>query len=877
MTGKPTYEELEQRVKELEEKTGALKSRKESQIRISGIQMEWHPEKGTCTFENLPVAMMWVDTTLAGLMSGVQNMVGTQRFALALQSEGRKSVEQDWQVISKFPDFSEGFKAIANIAAVAGWGRWEMTSLDQEQRECRFRVEDNWEGRYQRSLGVCWGSGMLAGKMAGYCSKLFNTNCWADQTAFMAKGDACDEFVVRPSSRSIEKEIEGLLASDEATRADMAVALRKLETEITERKRAEEVLRESEEKFRTLVETTADRIWGTDAHARYIYTSPQVRDLFGYNPDEVIGRRPKDFWAPDQAERLAAEFARIGAARIPFFNVETVSLHKDGRRVVLETSGVPRFDSQENFLGYWGIERDITERKRVEKALRESEEKYRSILESIEEGYYEVDMSGNFTFFNNSVCEMMGYSKDELRGMNNRQYTDEKNARDVYRAFREVYETGKPTKGFDWEVIRKDGTKRSVEASVSLMRDPEGKPVGFRGIVRDVTNRKLAEEEKKGLEAQLQQARKMEAIGTLAGGIAHDFNNILMGIQGRASLVLLDTDPSDPHLEHLRGIEEYVKSAADLTKQLLGFARGGKYEVKATDLNELADQNARLFGRTRKEIAIHRKFQQGVWTVEVDRRQIEQVLLNLFVNAWQAMPAGGEIYLQTENVVLDEAYVKPHGVKAGPYVRISVTDNGVGMDEQTKERLFDPFFTTKEMGRGTGLGLASAYGIIKNHEGIITVYSEKGHGSTFNLYLPASGKEIPEEKKALGDLVKGEGTLLLVDDEEMILKVGPPMLEKIGYKVLVARSGKEAIQMYEKNREVIKAVILDMIMPQMSGGETFDQLRATNPRVKVLLSSGYSINSEAQEILNRGGHGFIQKPFSLRELSQRLGEILGRP
>ena len=235
MVRKPTYEELEQRVKELEQESGERKSREANRIRVSGIQMEWQPEKGACTFENLPVAMMWVDTTLAGLMSGVQNMVGTERFGLALQSEGRKSVEEDWQVISKFPDFSEGFKAIANIAAVAGWGRWELTSLDQEQRECRFRVENSWEGRYQRSLGVCWGSGMLAGKMAGYCSKLFGTNCWAEQTAFIAKGDACDEFVVRPSSRSIEKEIEGLLASDEATRADMAVALRKLETEMAER------------------------------------------------------------------------------------------------------------------------------------------------------------------------------------------------------------------------------------------------------------------------------------------------------------------------------------------------------------------------------------------------------------------------------------------------------------------------------------------------------------------------------------------------------------------------------------------------------------------------------------------------------------------
>ena len=263
----------------------------------------------------------------------------------------------------------------------------------------------------------------------------------------------------------------------------------------------------------------------------------------------------------------------------------------------------------------------------------------------------------------------------------------------------------------------------------------------------------------------------MESIGTLAGGIAHDFNNLLMAIQGRASMMLMDKDSSHPDFGHLRGIEGYVGNAADLTRQLLGFARGGKYEVKPTDLNELIRKENRMFGRTKKEISIREKYEENLWPVEVDRGQIQQVLLNLYVNAWQAMPGGGNSILETENVTLDENYVKPFSVEPGRYVKISVTDTGIGMDKATQERIFDPFFTTKGLGRGTGLGLASAYGIIKNHGGFINVYSEKGHGSTFNIYLPASEKEVIEEKKPTGETLKGSETVLFVDDEEMITEV----------------------------------------------------------------------------------------------------------
>lgn len=389
-----------------------------------------------------------------------------------------------------------------------------------------------------------------------------------------------------------------------------------------------------------------------------------------------------------------------------------------------------------------------------------------------------------------------------------------------------------------------------------------------------IRERERAEEERRKLEFTLQHAHKMKAIGTLAGGIAHDFNNLLMGIQGRVSLMELGAGAGDPHREHLKSIEKIIKRGADLTKQLLGFARGGKYEVAPTDLNELIRSSTELFSHTRKEILLRRYFAPDLWTVEVDRSQVEQALLNIYLNAWQAMPDGGELHLRTANVVIGEEYVKPFRVQPGKYVKVSITDTGVGMTEEVRRRCFEPFFTTRETGEGTGLGLASAYGITKNHGGIINVYSEVGEGTTFTLYFPASGKEVETRAVDEGRIVRGRGTILLVDDEEMIIEVGAGILKALGYEVLVARSGSEAVEIYEHYREDVALVILDMIMPGEGGEETFERLKAADPWVKVLLSSGYSINGRAARILEGGCSGFIQKPCTLNELSQKICEIL---
>ena len=514
----------------------------------------------------------------------------------------------------------------------------------------------------------------------------------------------------------------------------------------------------------------------------------------------------------------------------------------------------------------------------ADEALRESELKYRTILESVEEGCFEIDLEGNLTFFNDPLSKMLGYTPEEMLGKNTREFTSPATMRKMDQIYDQILKTGEPIRGTGYDAVGKDGGGIALELAASLIRDPQGDPIGFRGVLRDVSERKDAEAQKRALELQVQQAQKMESIGTLAGGIAHDFNNILMGIQGNASLMLLKTDSSHAFYEKLKNIEAYVENGTELTKQLLGFARRGKYHSIASDINSIIDKSASMFGRTKKEIRIHKDLMPDIYTVEVDRGQIEQALLNLYVNAWQAMPEGGDLYLKTENVILDADFenIQPYKVETGKYVKISVSDTGSGFDDETKKRIFEPFFTTKEMGRGTGLGLASVYGIIKGHGGYINVHSQKDQGTTFAIYLPASAKEVRHEKAepVVETVAKGTGTILLIDDEEMIIKVGEELLQELGYSVIAARSGEEAVKLYNKNRDKIDLVVMDMIMPGMGGGETFDRLKAVNPDVKVLLSSGYSINGQASKILERGCDGFIQKPFDLNTLSHKINNIV---
>jgi len=632
---------------------------------------------------------------------------------------------------------------------------------------------------------------------------------------------------------------------------------------ISERKRAEEALRQSEIKYSALVENSKDGIIMISEGVLTFVNKASI-ELVGYSPEEMIGTNFLNFVAADYKALVLKRYKdRIEGKAVPsIYEIELFK--KDGKTVRVELNAI-RIDFENKPANLVFI-RDITRRKESEESVRESESKFRALFDLSPQAIALTETEkGRLIDVNDKFCELTKYSKEEVVGLTTTElgfYSEENRIRFIT----ELKTYGEVT-GLEMDFKAKNGSILNALMFAKIIR------IAGESFILTIF---LNITEQKKLEGQLQQAQKMEAMGTLAGGIAHDFNNLLMGIQGRTSLMLMDSDFSHSHFEHLKGIEDYIKSAADLTKQLLSFARGGKYEVKPTELNELIKNENRMFGRTRKEINIQEKFEENLWTVEVDRRQIEQVLLNIYVNAWQAMLGGGNLYIQTENIIIDENYSKPYQVEPGNYVKISITDTGVGMDAATRQRIFDPFFTTKEIGRGTGLGLASAYGIIQNHFGFINVYSEKGEGTTFNIYLPASEKGAVKEKALHEELFRGTGTLLLVDDEDMIVDVGCGIIEKLGYKILTAKSGKEAIGIYEKNQGQIDMVILDMIMPEMDGGNTYDRLKEINPNIKVLLSSGYSINGQATEILERGCNGFIQKPFSITNLSQKIREILDK-
>jgi two-component system, cell cycle sensor histidine kinase and response regulator CckA len=792
-------------------------------------------------------------------------------------------------------------------------------------------------------------------------------------------------------------------------------------------------------------------------------------ELLGYKEEELIGN-PVHVVFPATEETLNERKLDELIKGDELKNYETYLKTKDGKKIPILFNGSVMKDKEGNIDCIVCTTRETNGHRLVEEASRRSEERYRTILDSIQDGYFEVDLAGNFTFVNDAACRNLGYSRDELIGMNNRQYTDKENAKKVFQAFTELYKTGEPIKALDYEIIRKDGTNAFTEISVSLVRNSEGKPIGFRGVNRNVTERKRAEEalkkseeeakrlaqenatmaeigriisstlnieevyerfaeevrrvlpfdrvsvntmnpdrtsitiayafgikvgpiqvgdalplddpfkenivnrrssvlnqtedeselakgypnlvphfraglrsmmtvpliskdevigilhiqslkpnaytesdvrlaERVGneiagaianaqlfaerkqaeegkalLQEQLRQSQKMESIGQLAGGVAHDFNNILTVIHGYSELVINSLDPTNPIREDVKEIKAAAERASGLTRQLLAFSRKQVLQPKVIDLNALVSNMVKMLRRMISEgIELNTLWADDLGRVKADQGQIEQVMLNLAVNARDAMPNGGKLTIETADVELDQDYADLHlSVVPGSYVMLSVSDTGVGMTPEVRERVLEPFFTTKEKGKGTGLGLSTVYGIVKQSGGNIWIYSEPGQGSTFKIYLPRVEEEVDSmlQSSVVGNKPQqGSETILLVEDEKMVRNLALTILKRQGYNVLEAEDGEMALRIVQKhNGNPIHLVLTDVVMPGMSGHELSDHLKAQCPEMKVIFMSGYTDESIIEKHgLMAPGINFIQKPFQPDALVRKIRSVLDRP
>lgn len=575
----------------------------------------------------------------------------------------------------------------------------------------------------------------------------------------------------------------------------------------------------------------------------------------------------------DPIDRLAEAASNFGSGGEGMTGVEDVARRDDEIGTLARV--LERMSSRiRDLLGR--LETQVEELHRAQTALQASEEHYRqlyqeskraeelygSVLRSSVDAIVTLDTDLRATYMSPAFTRLFGWTEDDL--VDGRMpYIPPTHLDATLERLERVLADGVPIEGYETQRLTRDGRFLDVSVSASRFYDHEGNPAGVLSILRDIS-------EKKRVEREMQRVDRLKSLGTLAGGIAHDFNNLLMVIQGNVSMLLTGAHSSEEQAR-LASIEEQIQSGANLTRQLLGYARKGRYEVSVADLNDAVRRTAETFRMTRKDIVVAYDLDPGLAPIEADFYQIEQVLMNLYVNAADAMPDGGDLRIRTRNVTI------PPGAEAGerPGVELVVEDTGLGMSEATMKQIFDPFFTTKDMGRGTGLGLASVYGIVDAHGGSIDVASTEGQGTTFTVTLPASARQPPALAPETRPIATGEGTILLVDDEPRVLEVGAQMLKRLGYHVISAGSGAEALKLYAARGDDVDLVMLDMVMPGMSGSQVFDGLKALNPDVDVLLSTGYSLDERNAEGLTEGCRGYVLKPYSLSELSVKIREILG--
>ena len=637
---------------------------------------------------------------------------------------------------------------------------------------------------------------------------------------------------------------------------------RRLEREVAGHMRAEKALQLSVTYNRSLIEASLDPLVTIDAAGKITDVNSATEKVTGYPRERLLGTELMEYFTdPEKARAGFQSVFREGAVQGYPLEIR----HRDGSVTpVLYNASVYRDESGE-VLGVFAAARDISEQNQAYIAIQRREEELRTILRTAMDGFWVTDRKGRFLEVNDAICRNLGYSRDELLRMSVSDIEAVEKPEEILRTVQRIMERGSDQ--FEGLHRCKDGSLRNVEISVNYLPPPHDR---FFAFLHDIT-------ERKAFEARYFQALKMEAVGTLAGGIAHDFNNALTGIVGFGELLRMRMAGDEQALHDLDEIQRCAERASTLTRQLLTFARRQVIEPVNLNLNTLAADLMKLIGKVVGEhIEVKISPGKNVPTIHADRGQIEQVLMNLCLNSRDAMPEGGRLVVETGDVVLDEECVRRNPyMKTGRYALLTVSDTGTGMDEKTRARVFEPFFTTKGPDKGTGLGLAMVYGIVKQHGGFIHLYSEPGKGTAFKVYFPAIEAQpdaIPE--KHGGELVRGgTETILLAEDEESILSFIERALKALGYAVLVARNGEEAVEMFRRHKEIVLAV-LDVVMPRKGGKEAFEEMRKAKPELKVIYMSGYSVGAVHDSFVLAPGTPFLQKPFGPAVLARRVREVL---